>query len=128
MKTPNLQLQTFLLAIALSLTQSALAQTPDNPPPRDSGPAFEGGFPPGDGPPPFGPGGFGPGGPGGPGGMMQQETKLVKQFDKDGDKRLNAEERKAARAFLSQQGARRGPGGRRGGRRASGRPGARHLR
>ncbi|MGZ8898955.1 MAG: CotH kinase family protein [Limisphaerales bacterium] len=49
-----------------------------------------------------GPGGFGggPGGPGGPPGGMRQETKLVKQFDKDGDKRLNAAERKAAREFL----------------------------
>ncbi len=37
------------------------------------------------GPPP----GFGPGGPGGPGGPMGQERKLVKQFDKDADGRLN---------------------------------------
>jgi hypothetical protein len=49
-------------------------------------------------------------------GMMQQETKLVAQFDKDGDKRLNAAERKAAREFLQQERAagrlgRRGPGG-----------------
>lgn len=115
MTTPNAKLQPFILAIALSLTLYALAQTPDNPPPRDGGPPAEGGFPPGDGPPPFGPGGFGPGGPGG---MMQQETKLVKQFDKDGDKVLNAEERKSAREFLSKQGTgsgRGGPGGRRGG-------------
>lgn len=56
--------------------------------------------------PPGGPGGFGP--PGGmpfgpPGG---QERKLVKQFDADGDGRLNAEERKAAR-----EEAQKGPGG-----------------
>jgi len=99
-----------LAIIALSFTLSALAQTPDNPPP------FEVGFPPGDGQPEFGgpPPQFGPGGPGG---MMQQETKLVKQFDKDGDKRLNVEERKAAREFLSQRRAGRAgsPGGRRGG-------------
>lgn len=104
----------FAILAALSVlcfSFSALAQTPDNPPP--GGPPDFDGPPPGfDGPPPqFGPGGFGPGGPGGPGGMMQQETKLVKQFDKDGDKRLNAEERKAAREFLKQQPVRRGPGG-----------------
>ena len=67
------------------------------------------------GPPPFGPGGRGPGGFGG----VQQETKLVKQFDKDGDGRLNAAERKAAREFLAKERAegrgRRGFGGGRGG-------------
>jgi len=42
----------------------------------------------------------GPGGP--PGGPMTgAERKLVDQFDKDGDKRLNAAERKAAREFLA---------------------------
>lgn len=71
-----------------------------------------------DGPPPAGPGGFMPGGPGGFGGMNQPETKLVSRFDKDGDKRLNNAERKAARESLSKQGNNRrfgGPGGRRGG-------------
>jgi spore coat protein CotH len=58
------------------------------------------------GPPPFG-----PGGPGGFGGPMGQQRKLVKQFDKDGDGRLNKEERQAARDFLKKQGA----GGSRGG-------------
>src|SRR5947207_763223 len=61
---------------------------------------------------PPGPGGFGPGGFGGPTG--QQQRKLVKQFDKDGDGRLNTEERKAAREFLKKQGGGRGgfgPGG-----------------
>ena len=45
------------------------------------------------GPPPpgFGPGPGGMGGPGGPGG----EIKLVARFDKNGDNRLNTEERKA---------------------------------
>jgi spore coat protein CotH len=44
--------------------------------------------------------------------MMQEETKLVKQFDKDGDKRLNATERKAAREFLQKErAAGRGPRG-----------------
>ncbi len=60
------------------------------------------------GPPP----GFGPGGPGGP---MGQERKLVKQFDKNADNRLNREERLEARAFLKKDrqggGGRRGPGG-----------------
>lgn len=32
---------------------------------------------------------------------MQPEIQLVKQFDKDGDKRLNAAERKAARQYLA---------------------------
>lgn len=67
----------------------------------------------GDGPPPeFGggpPGRFG-GGPGGPGGPGQQERKLVKQFDKDGDGRLNKAERQAARQSLQANG-----GGGRGG-------------
>jgi hypothetical protein len=43
--------------------------------------------------------------------MMQQEIKLVKQFDQDGDKRLNAGERKAAREFLRKERPGRGPGG-----------------
>lgn len=65
-------------------------------------------------------GGFGPpGGPGGPGGGGPggQERKLVKQFDKDGDERLNKEERDAARKSLKDDRASgsgrggRGPGG-----------------
>lgn len=60
--------------------------------------------------PPGGMGQFGPG----PGGMgpNQQQTKLVKQFDKDGDKILNSAERKAARAWLDSQGQSMGRGGR----------------
>ena len=53
---------------------------------------------------------FGPGGPGGP---MGQERKLVKRFDKDGDHRLNREERAAARVSLKSErpaGGSRGPG------------------
>ncbi len=51
---------------------------------------------------------------------MQQEAKLVKQFDQDGDKRLNTAERKAAREFLAKEKAegrirQRGPRGPRGG-------------
>jgi len=34
---------------------------------------------------------------------MQADLKLVKQFDKDGDKRLNTTERKAAREFLANE-------------------------
>ena len=49
-----------------------------------------------------GPGGFG----------MQPEQKVVAQFDKDGDSRLNAAERRAAREFVETTGAggRGGPG------------------
>ena len=46
------------------------------------------------------------GGPGGP------DIELVDEFDKDGNKRLDAEERKAARESLQSRGGnRRGPGG-----------------
>lgn len=60
------------------------------------------------GPPP----GFGPGGPGGP---MGQERKLVKQFDRDADGRLDKAERQAARNAMKkdrQGGGRGGRGGR----------------
>jgi len=126
MKTHNLQLQSIAWFIALGLAFSAGAQTPDNSLRPEGGPPAGGGLPLGDGPsdfggpPPFGPGGFGPGGPGG---MMQAETKLVKQFDKDGDKRLNREERKAARGFMAKQPANRGPGGPGGRRGGFGPPG-----
>ena len=80
----------------LPLAWTALAQRPDAPP---------------DDLPPFreGPGGFrGPGGPfgfGRPGGFggVREGRKLVAQFDKDGDKRLNAAERQAAREFLAKE-------------------------
>jgi hypothetical protein len=75
------------------------------------GPGGPGGFggPPG-GPPGggFGGPGRGPGGPGGPGGMGQVR-EIVKQFDQDGDGRLNREERLAARESLKTRG---GGGGR----------------
>lgn len=49
---------------------------------------------------------------------MNEERKILKDFDKDGDKRLDKDERSAAREFLKQnpQGRRRGgpPGGMRG--------------
>ena len=52
------------------------------------------------------PRGFGPGGP------MMQQRKIVSQFDKDGDKRLNQDERQAAREQLKKdRPAGRGPGG-----------------
>src|SRR5262245_15220657 len=73
-----------------------------------------------------GPGGPGPGGfqggpppPFGGRGPMGQELKVVKQFDKDKDGRLNNDERKVARGWLSENGpGSRGffGGGRRGGR------------
>jgi hypothetical protein len=94
-------------------TFSLNAQLPE-PPPGGPGdfppPDRDRPFPPrndGFGPPPGdrGPRGFGPG----PGGV-QEDTKLVKQFDKDGDKRLNAVERRAAREFLQKEKAEgRGP-------------------
>ena len=63
--------------------------------------------------PQFGPRGFRPGG---------GEVKLVELFDKDGDKRLNKEERKQARAYVTSS---QGQGGfsRRGGRMRGGPPG-----
>lgn len=99
------------LAAALVLGFSLVA-------PAQDGPPDFGGPPPGDfgGPPP--PGFGGPGGRGGPGPMMQQERKLVKQYDQDGDGRLNAAERKAAREALAKEPTRGGWGGPgRGGRR-----------
>ena len=69
---------------------------PQPPPPRDG----QGGGFPGFG----GPGGGGPGGGGfgGPGGPMGQERKLVGEFDKDNDGRLNREERQAARTKIKE--------------------------
>ena len=40
----------------------------------------------------------------GRGGPFQQELKILKQFDKNGDGWLNAQERKAARAYVTSQG------------------------
>src|SRR5262245_46148529 len=106
-----------LLALVLGGASSVLAQAPALGPPRDGRPGF--GRPPAMAPGEFQPDNFGPPGPGG---MMRQKIKLVEQFDQDGDKRLNATERKAARDFLQKEsaagrGRRRwgGPGGRRGG-------------
>ena len=75
-----------LLGATIAFTQSALAQDAAPPPP--------------DAPRPFGPPG------------MNTERKLVKQFDKDGDKRLDKAERAEARDFLKKNPApQRGPGG-----------------
>lgn len=111
-------LRTALVVGVVSAMIVAIAQVPDGPPPGGPGGPQDqegpGGFPGG----PGGPGGFGGfggfGGPGGPGGFGQQSKKLVKQFDKDGDKRLNLEERKAAREYLAKERPQRGGG--RGGR------------
>lgn len=43
-----------------------------------------------------------------PGGGAQAPREVVSQFDKDGDKRLNAAERKAAREGMGTQGGGRG--------------------
>ena len=51
---------------------------------------------------------------GGFGGPMQQQRRILAQFDKNGDKRLDAAERKTAREWLATQ-ASGGFGGRRGG-------------
>jgi spore coat protein CotH len=81
-----------LVAITLGCASSLLAQP---------GPGFG---------PPGGPGGFMPGGP-----MGGQEIKVLEKFDTNGDKHLDATERKAAREFLAKEstnrGGRRGPGG-----------------
>ena len=48
---------------------------------------------------------------------MQEELKVVAKFDKNGDKRLDAAERKAAREYVQKENSQRGnrgPGGRRG--------------
>jgi spore coat protein CotH len=69
-------------------------------------------------------------GPGGPGGMFGGTRKILKDFDKDGNGRLNNEERQAARESLKKQGGPgRGPGGfgkggfGKGGNQEPGRPG-----
>src|SRR4051812_46653382 len=107
-------------ALCLAVAVAAGSASAQQPAPGDRGP---------DNPPPFGPGGrgepggFGPGGPGGPGGFggpggpMGMERKLIPQFDKDGDHRLNREERQAAREFIKKnpQGGGFGRGGRGGG-------------
>lgn len=125
------------LIVACSCMTALAAAAQDGPPPGFEGPPPGFGGPPPLGPGGFGPGGFGPGGfgPGGPGGMGQ-ETKLLKAFDANGDGRLDAIERKAAREDLVKQRANRGggrgfgpggPGGPGGGRGFRGGPGGEEV-
>jgi hypothetical protein len=122
MQTIKLTLRAAIIAFALAgkAIHPAYSQdntgTPASPPeiPPAAQPPPAGDFP----PPPFGIPGGGPGGPGGRGpfgGPMREETKLVEKFDKDGNERLDLDERKAAREFLAKERAegrgRRGPGG-----------------
>lgn len=107
--------------LALGSVALSLAQPANN----NSNDRFPTGGP-DDGPPPFGPppgmadgNGGGPGGrgfSGPPMGGVQETRPLVKQFDKDGNQRLDSTERQAALEFLkkdnAQGGGRRGPGGR----------------
>lgn len=91
-----------LFACLLILTTREIAAQPD--PKKQTGEKKDGGFNKGGG-------GF----PGGAGGPMGQTRKIVQEYDKDGDKRLNAEERLVAREALKKQGGGRpfgkGPGG-----------------
>src|SRR5262245_17820650 len=65
-------------------------------------------FPPPDAPPFLGgPSRFGPGGDR-PGGPMEPEIKLLNKFDKDGNKRLDSTERRAAREYVVRQRANEG--------------------
>src|SRR5205809_178496 len=105
MKLQSLKLSPALCALVICSTFSAPAQTAESPRRADGQrpPAADNAAP--DGGAPFDVrASFAPGGPGGPGpggfGGVREKTKLVKQFDKDGDGRLNAAERKAAREFL----------------------------
>ena len=96
------QMKTAFL-LSLGLVVVAAAQNFDGPPPfRDGSPPANGDF-----------GLRGPGGGfGGP--PMQAALKVVEKFDKNADKRLDTEERKAAREFVQKERAegrgRRGPG------------------
>jgi spore coat protein CotH len=98
--------QAGLLGVVAGLSGYVLLTAVLEAPARAQGPGSgAGGF---QGPPAFGPGGF-------PGGG---ERAIVAQFDKNGDKRLNNAERKAARESLAADpgprgfGRRGGPGGR----------------
>jgi hypothetical protein len=103
--------QAALLGLVAGLTGYVLISGMLEVPARAQGPGGAG-F---QGPPPFGPGG--PGGPGGFGGFGGAERKLVAQFDKNGDKRLDNAERQAARESMASDtgsrgfGRRGGPGG-----------------
>jgi hypothetical protein len=114
-------------SIAIYVTTLAGAQPPDGSPPKKGD-----GPPKGDvliggdekGPPRFGPGGAFGGPPGGP--MGGGEIKLIERFDKNGDGRLDKEERKPALEALKKERPNRGgfgpPGGFGGGRGGGGPP------
>jgi spore coat protein CotH len=98
-----------VLSLAAGVAVTVAAQQADGPlpapAPRDSRP------------------GFGPGGPPfGPGGMMREQRKLVKQFDRNGDGWLNQEERQPARELIRKEAAGRGPSASRPARRGFGGP------
>lgn len=85
------------LAVIFGLTLTVGLQAQNPPPAPGGGPGFGG--------PGGGRGGFGPPG-------TQPDRELVQQFDKDGNKVLNAEERQAAYEFLQKEQAEgRGPRG-----------------
>ena len=97
-------LVTNALFLIMVICGVARGQDADQPPPPVQRPGGAGGF--------GGPGGpGGPGGFGGPGGPMGQQMELLKKFDKDGDKKLNKDERKEAREFLAKDGGGRRRGG-----------------
>ena len=98
-RRPFLCIRVCLAMLALSAVVAVPGQDASDPGPP---PRLDGGLPdeePGFDPPPFGTDGFQPPPPG----MMQSELKIRKQFDANGDKWLNAVERKAARASLTER-------------------------
>lgn len=97
---------TVALLAAAAFARSFAQETPAPPPPEGDR-SGRGGFP-----------GFGPGGP-----MGGADREIVKQFDVDGDERLDATERAKARAWLKENPARRGGFGPRPGGRGPGGPG-----
>ena len=107
-----------LAVLAVTAACSLFAQTPRDPARPEGAPGLERR-------PPLGFDGPGMGGPPMGGG---EDRKLVSQFDKDGDKRLDATERKAAREFLAKEKAEgrgpRRPGPRRGANENAPAPGA----
>src|SRR4051794_13724404 len=109
MNRPRWLATNLFLCAGLLMVPLLDAQTGQEPPKKDFGKDFPGG----------------PGGKGGPGGfggmMMGQRRLLIAQFNKDGDGRLNAEERQAAREFIKKEGkggfgpgGKGGPGGKKG--------------
>lgn len=107
MKTRNQSFLLFTVFALIGCDESLAKQKQEQDPQSKSNPVVDPRvgnqpFVPG-GPPPFGPGGFG--------GPMGGDRKLVKQFDKDNDGHLNKDERQAAREFLAKERSTRRPGG-----------------